>query len=418
MDFSTTLILVVISICLEAFFSGCEIALISVNRIQVQQKANDGNAAAIAVVNMLKTPERIFATTSVGTNLAVVTSTTLFTAYMVTHFPHKGDLYASLIIAPLILFGGEIIPKIIFQNRPNAFLYVLIYPLSFFCKIFSPINTFFSKISNFILHGFIDVGQIQGNTLSREMIRQIIRLDAKTSDLDVTERKMIHKIFNFGEITVEQCMVPHIQIYAIKDTATLEEAHQIAVESEYSRLPVFHDRMYNLIGILNTFDLLNPPSDNTLITDLIRPAYYVPPNKKIDDLLKELQQRGLHMAIVVDEYGGCIGIITIEDLLEEIVGEIEDEYDTPEKGYERYADKGFLVEADMEINTINEVMSLNLPKGDYETLAGLIINKLEKIPSPGEQVTVNGYRLTVKDASKRQINSVIVREITPQKLLT
>lgn len=417
MDFSTTLILVIVSICLEAFFSGCEIALISVNRIQVQQKANEGNMAAIAVVNMLKTPERIFATTSVGTNLAVVTSTTLFTAYMVTRFSHNGDFYASLIIAPLILFGGEILPKIIFQNRPNAFLYVLIYPLSFFSRIFSPINAFFSKISNFILHGFIDIGQVPGNTLSREMIRQIIRLDAKTSDLDVTERKMIHKIFNFGEITVEQCMVPHIQIYAIKDTATLEEAQQVAVESEYSRLPVFHDRMYNLIGILNTFDLLNPPSGNTLITDLIRPAYYVPPNKKIDDLLKELQQRGLHMAIVVDEYGGCIGIITIEDLLEEIVGEIEDEYDTPEKGYEKYADKGYLIEADMEINTINEVMNLNLPKGDYETLAGLIINKLEKIPSPGEQVTVNGYRLTVKDASKRQINSVIVCEITPQKLL-
>lgn len=413
MDFNTTLILVLISIGLEAFFSGCEIALISVNRIKVQQKASEGNAAALALIDMLKMPERVFATTSVGTNLAVVTSTTIFTAYMVRHLPDTGDLYATLIIGPLILLGGEIIPKIIFQNRPNTFLYVLVYPLNFFCKIFSPINAFFSKTSNFLLKWFVDLSSIQEKTLSREMIRQIIRLDAKTSDLDVTERKMIHKIFNFGEITVEQCMVPHIQIYAIKDTATLEEAHQIANESEYSRLPVFHDRMYNLIGILNTFDLLNVPCDNTSIADLIRPAYYVPPNKKIDDLLKELQQRGLHMAIVVDEYGGCIGIVTIEDLLEEIVGEIEDEYDKPEKGYEAYADKGYLVEADMEIDTINEVMSLNLPNGDYETLAGLIIDKLEKIPAPGEQVVVNGYRLTVKDANKRKINSVIVREISP-----
>ena len=413
MDFSATLILVLICICLEAFFSGCEIALISVNRIKVQQKASEGDTAALAVIDILKNPEKFFATTSVGTNLAVITSTTIFTAYMVAKFPDKGDLYATLIIAPIVLFGGEILPKIIFQNRPNSFLYVLVYPLNFFCKIFAPINSFFSKISNLLLRRFIDLGPIKEKTISRDMIRQIIRLDAKTTDLDATERKMIHKIFNFGEITVEKCMVPHIQIYAIKDTATLEEAHQIANESEYSRLPVFHDRMYNLIGVLNTFDLLNMPSNNTSISDLIRPAYYVPPNKKIDDLLKELQQRGLHMAIVVDEHGGCIGIVTIEDLLEEIVGEIEDEYDEPEKGYEAYADNGYLIEADMEIGAINEVMSLNLPKGDYETLAGLIINRLEKIPAPGDQVVLSGYRLTVKDSNKRKINSVIVRKISP-----
>lgn len=414
MTFGTTLTLVLASVALEAFFSGCEIALISVNRIKIQQKASEGNAAALAVINLLKSPERIFATTSVGTNLAVVISTTIFTAYMVMHFPDRGELLAGIIIAPLILFGGEIIPKIIFQNRPNDILYILVYPLNFFCNIFSPINSFFSKISNFLLKGFIDLGKIQEKTLSREMIRQIIRLDAKTADLDLSERKMIHRIFNFAEIVVEQCMVPLVQIYAIKDTTTLEEARQIATDCGYSRLPVFHDRMYNLIGILNTFDLLNVPGDNAPITDLIRPAYYVPPNKKIDELLKELQQRGLHMAIVVDEYGGCIGIVTIEDLLEKIVGEIEDEFDKPEKNYDRYAD-GYLIEAEMEIDLINEAMNLNLPKGDYETLAGLLINKLEKIPAPGEQIVVNGYRLTVKDASKRQIHSVIVREISPKR---
>jgi CBS domain containing-hemolysin-like protein len=191
----------------------------------------------------------------------------------------------------------------------------------------------------------------------------------------------------------------------------MEEAHDIANNSGYSRLPVFHERMHNLIGILNTFDLIDKPVDNSPITDLIRPAYYVPPNKKIDDLLKELQRGGLHMAIVVDEYGGCIGIITIEDLLEEIVGEIEDEYDKPEKLFESYADGGYLIDGDMEIEVINETLNLGLPKGDYETLGGLIIDKLEKIPSVGTQVTVNDYRLTVKDASKRQIQSVIVLKV-------
>ncbi|MBI4389429.1 MAG: HlyC/CorC family transporter [Nitrospinae bacterium] len=412
MDLGTTLIVVCISVALEAFFSGSEIALISVNRIKIQHKAGEGNVSARAVLDLLKTPERIFATTSLGTNLAVVTSTSFFAAYMVTHFAENGDLYATLILAPLILFGGEIVPKLVFQTHADALIHILVWPLKFFNKIFSPVNFLFTRISGVLLKGILAPEQIKAKTFSREMIRQIIRIDSKTSELDIAEKKMIHKIFNFGEITVEQCMVPLIQIYAIKDTATLEEAHQIAVDSGYSRLPVFHERMFNLIGILNTFDLLNLPRDNSPIDELIRPAYYVPPNKKIDDLLKELQQRGLHMAIVVDEYGGCIGIITIEDLLEEIVGEIEDEYDRPEKRYESYADKGYLVEADMEIGAINEAMNLNLPKGAYETLAGLIIDRLGKIPSPGEQVVVNGYRLTVRDTTKRKINTVIVREIS------
>jgi len=169
--------------------------------------------------------------------------------------------------------------------------------------------------------------------------------------------------------------------------------------------------MFNLIGVLNTFDLLGMACDDSPITHLIRPAYYVPPNKKIDDLLKEVQQRGLHMAIVVDEYGGCIGIVTIEDLLEEIVGEIEDEYDKPEKRHEAYADGGYLIDADMEIEVANETLNLDLPRGNYETLAGLVIDQLATIPAPGEQVEVGGYRLTVKETGKRKINSVILRKL-------
>ena len=194
----------------------------------------------------------------------------------------------------------------------------------------------------------------------------------------------------------------------------MREANQIANETGFSRLPVFHDRMFNLIGILNTFDLLTVPQDDSPITDLIRPAHYVPPNKKLDDLLKELQQRGLHIAIVVDEYGGCIGIITIEDILEEIVGEIEDEYDEPLKKYEVYDKGGYLIDGDKEIGAVNEELELDLPEGDYETLAGLMIGNLEKIPAAGDQITINGFRLTVKEASKRKINSIILRKVASE----
>jgi CBS domain containing-hemolysin-like protein len=241
-----------------------------------------------------------------------------------------------------------------------------------------------------------------------------VTLDAQTVDLGATERNLIHNIVNFGEIPVEQCMVPLVQMTAIRDDINMEELHQIANDSGFSRLPVYHEKMHNLIGIVNTFDLLNQPVDDSSIADLIRPAYYVPPNKKIDDLLKDLQQRGLHIACVVDEYGGCTGIVTIEDLLEQIVGEIEDEYDKPDKQYEDYADGGYLIDADMEIGAINENLNLKLPSGDYETLAGLAIAHLEKIPQPGEQVVINDYRLTIKESNKRKILSIILRKLPPE----
>ncbi len=409
MELPSLLILVSVFIALEAFFSGSEIALISSNWIKIQNLANKGDKASESVTELLRSPDRLFTTTSLGTNLAVVSSASLVTAFMVDRFGNKGDLWATLILSPIILVLGEIIPKVACQNAADAFILTFIRPLKFFYRLFSPIVWFFTFFSNILFKKIMKLPEGPALAANREQIQKIVEPDSPT-DLDLTEKKLIHRIFNFGEITVEQCMVPLVQIHAIQDSATLEEAHLIANETEFSRLPVFHHRMFNLIGILNTFDLLNEPKDKTPIssTTLIRPAYYVPPNKKIDDLLRELQHRGLHMAIVVDEFGGCIGIVTMEDLLEEIVGEIEDEFDEQDLEYENYAGGGFLIGAEAPIDAINEKLSLELPEGDFETLGGLMIDRLEKIPGPGDQVIESDYRMTVKESGKRKIQSIIV----------
>lgn len=415
MELSTTLTLIGMLILMEAFYSGSEIGMIAINRIKIKQKADEGNSSAIIVLNLLKTPEKLFATTSLGTNLAVVSSTAIFTAYMVTHMGEQGELWAMLILSPVILFAGEIVPKMILQNRADTIMPILIRPLNLSLKLLSPVINFFTCISGFITQKLIRLPQENGTSFSRDQILQVLSLDSQTIELDATERTMIHKIFNFGEITAEQCMVPLVQLTAMQDDSTLEEAHQLAVESGYSRFPIFHERMHNIIGVLNTFDLLNQPTDDSSISHLVRPAHYVPPNKKIDDLLKELQHSGLHMAVVVDEYGGCTGLITVEDLLEEIVGEIEDEYDKPELQFKPYSGGGYLIDGEMEIDAINETLQLNLPTGDYETLAGLILNRLETIPQPGEQIVVNDIRLTVKETSRRKVQSVIAMKITQKK---
>ena len=415
MELSTTLILISVFLLMEAFFSGSEIGMIAINRIKMKQKADEGNVSAKIVLNLLDTPEKLFATTSFGTNLAVVSSTSIFTAYMVTHMGKQGEIWAMIILSPIILFGGEIVPKMILQNRADSVMPILVKPLNLSLGLLSPIISFFTSISGYITHKIIRLPHTNGKSFSRDQILQVLSLDSQTMELDATERTMIHKVFNFGEITVEQCMVPLVQLIAIKDDSTLEEAHQLAVDTGYSRFPVFHERMHNIKGILNTFDLLNQPIDNSSISHLVRPAHYIPPQKKIDDLLNELQKRGLHMGVVVDEYGGCIGLSTVEDLLEEIVGEIEDEYDKPEQQFKPYSGGGYLIDGEMEIDAINETIKLNLPTGNYETLAGLILSRLETIPQSGEQLIVNSVRLTVKETSRRKIQSIIALKILEEE---
>ena len=414
MDLSTTLSLIGIFLLMEAFFSGSEIGMIAINRIKMKQQADKGNRSAEIILNLLNSPEKLFATTSLGTNLAVVSSTSIFTAYMVTHMGKQGEILAMVILAPIILFGGEIVPKMILQNRADMVMPIFIRPLNMSLTILSPVINFFTIISNFITNKLIRLPQEEKKSFSRDQILQVLSLDSQTIELDATERTMIHKVFNFGDITVEQCMVPLVQLTAIRDDSTLAEAHQLAIDTGFSRFPIFHERMHNIIGVLNTFDLLNQSIDDSPLTHLIRPAHYIPPNKKIDDLLKELQKRGLHMGVVVDEYGGCIGLTTVEDLLEEIVGEIEDEYDKPEQKFEPYPGGGYIIDGEMEIDAINETIKLNLPTGDYETLAGLVLNHLETIPQPGEQITVEDVRLTVKETSRRKIQSIIAIKIIPE----
>ena len=411
LDPTTTIFWVLLAIAMEAFFSGSEIGMVSVNRIKMQKLAEEGNSSAQAILKLLDNPEKLFTTTSLGTNLAMVTSTAISTAFMVNKFPEFGEWIAMLIVFPLVFFGGEIIPKVIFQNRADSLMPIMIHPLNLFHNCMGPIIKWLSHTSQHLTSRVPENVTEKTFTFSRDQLRKVLSLESQTVDLGTTEKKIIHNIFNFGELIAEQCMVPLVQMTAIKDTANMREAHEIANESGFSRLPVFHERMHNLIGILNAFDLLDQEMDNTPITGLIRPAHYIPPNKKIDDLLKELQQSGLHMAFVVDEYGGCIGLVTIEDLLEKIVGEIEDEYDKPEELYKPYAEGGFLIEGSTEISVLNETLGWNLPGGDFETIAGLVIDRLEKIPHPGDQVLAGLYRLTVKEASKRKIQSLIVRKL-------
>ena len=219
---------------------------------------------------------------------------------------------------------------------------------------------------------------------------------------------MINRLFDFSHTTVKEAMIPFIEVSAVEDKDTVKEAIAIISKKGYSRLPVYNERIDNIIGIVNSFDLLNTPNDQS-IKSLIRTILFVPESKPIDELMVEMQKKRNHLAIVVDEYGGTIGIITIEDILEEIVGEIKDEYDIDQRLYHRTGWNKYIINARMEIDQIHELLHLSLPGGDFETLGGFLLEKFGHIPKPGEILKYQDITFTIVSADERSIGEVRIK---------
>jgi putative hemolysin len=234
----------------------------------------------------------------------------------------------------------------------------------------------------------------------------VVKKSGPEMDLETTERQIIHRILHFSLRTVKDVMVPLVRVAAIPDTATVAQAQEEFRSTRFSRLPVYHRRIDNLVGLLHDFDLLGVEDSSQSIRPLVRPVHYVPEVKKIDRLLPEMQRQGIHLAVVVDEYGGTVGIVTIEDLLEEIVGEIDDEFDEAVSPYKKLGENHFLINARMEVEALNEALHLDLPPGDYDTLGGFIISQIGDLPRPGEQVRYQNLRFVVRLAEARAVKEV------------
>jgi putative hemolysin len=407
LDFLLTIIIVLLCLASEAFFSGSEIAIVSSDKIRLKNKSEEGLRSAKLVEKMLEKPEYLLATTLVGTNLSLVINTVVATSTMIYLFGAKGELYSLILMSLLVLNFGEILPKTIFQHYADKLSLRVIYPIRFMSYLFYPVIFILTRITNFIItftHGEISS---KNPFVTKEELEHIVRTGVKKgSDIKGEEKKMIKKIFSFSDTTVKETMVPLVDIVALRETSLVEDVVNIAEKFGYSRIPIYSEKIYNIIGIINVYDVLLLPKEEKKISNIIRPAYYVPESKRIDDLLKEFQREGLQLAVVVDEYGGTIGIVTLEDLLEEIVGEIHDEYDSEKILYERLADGSCLIDARMEIDAINERLGFNLPKGDYETLGGFVIDYLQRIPKIGRIIKYEDLSLKIEDASYRRVKSI------------
>lgn len=418
MDILLYIIIFFLCLSCEAFFSGSEIALIAANPKKIRKSPEVSSSRIKMTLKLLNNRERLLATTLCGTNLSVVTNSILITSLFISFFGERGEIYSILILSPILLIFGAIIPMTLFQQRATKIAPWVSYPVWSASYLFYPIVILMTKLTHIILFLAGTKKSKETPFVTREELRLILKISKKGSDLTTKEVTMIDRLFDFSHTLIKEAMIPLIEVVAVEDKATVKDAITTISKKGYSRLPVYHERIDNIIGIVNSFDLLDAPLSDQSIKPLIRNAPYVPESKPIDELLVEMQKKRNHLAIVVDEYGGTVGIITIEDILEEIVGEIKDEYDTDKKLYRKIRWNRYLINARMEIDQMRELLPLSLPDGDFETLGGFLLEKFGHIPKPGETLQHQNLTFTIVSSDERSIGEVKIKVAKPKKSLT
>ena len=404
MSLTVGILIVVLCIVSEGFFSGSEIALVSADKLKVRKLSDEGRAAGKLLAAFLKEPEPILTTTLIGTNVSTVTGTTVTALLLKEYWQLEGGLYTVALVTPLILLFGELVPKSVYQRYSSELAPIVIHPLTFLSKLFSPLVWVVRGAMKGLLRA---LGVDEGDTLSVSRDELRLLLDrSEHADVEEDEREMIHRIFDFPEVTVREAMKPLIEVSAIEESETLEAALAMFVDTGYSRLPVFHERIDDIVGVLRASDLLGVNDLTVPLKALMRPVPYVPESSKVDQLLPRLQRQPPGMAIVVDEYGGAEGLVTVEDILEEIVGEIEDEHDELSIDIRKRGEREFLVSARTEVDHLNEELDVRIPEGDYETLAGFLLERLGHIPVAGESTQTDKALFTVVTATSRAIDEV------------
>ena len=409
MDVLITLLIMVLCLLVEGFFSGSEIGVVSADQMKLRHQAANGSRGAQLALSMLKKPEWLLSTTLVGTNIAVVTNTTLMTALMIELFGEQASWLAIVIVAPLIWIFGEIVPKSVFQQRADTITPIVIFPLKIASYVFWPILIVFSLLTRMLTRLFGGMGQ-SPFTL-REQIITMLEMPAEKGDIDASESDMIRRLFSFSETTIEEAMVPLIDVVAIDKGLNRGEALDLAARHHHVRLPVYEERVDRVVGMLHVLDLLGLNADQPIASD-IRPVRFVPESMSNRELLLEFRREGDVVAVVVDEFGGATGLITIEDIMEEVVEDIEDEYDTREKPTQwirKLSDREYLVSARIEIDALQEKLGVQLPEGDYLTLAGFLLGKTRSIPSAGALIEAGELTFIVERATPQAIQEVRIR---------
>ncbi len=394
--------------CLMAaiFFSMAEMAFIAANRLRLRHLAEEGDAVAAGYLESFRRPERPLSTAMIGVTVAHIIAASAATWALLPRLGHTAPLIVTAVLTPAMLVLGEIMPKAIAREWATTLILRLYRPLVLAGIVLAPFVGVAQAIVSWTLRA---VGARQPDVrqfVSREELKALLQMEPGEANVTSQEAEMIDKIFDLGTTGVREVMVPLVEVAMLPVSASPADAVALIDQRGFSRIPIFNGRETNIVGIVAAMDLLVRGSEVHRLDELAREPYYVPETKPIDDLLREMQRSRIYMAVVVDEYGGSTGIVTLEDIVEEIVGEIEDEHDRTPASVERLPDGSYWVTARTNIDELNEALDWNLPKADFETVAGLVLATLHRIPRTGEEFQVPGYTITVLEADSRRVSAV------------
>ncbi|MBA7633108.1 hypothetical protein ES703_40669 [subsurface metagenome] len=410
-----TLYLVFLFVCLllSAFFSSSETAFIALQRIRVEHMVNTKVSGADRVAKMLQRPERLLSTILLGNNFVNTAAAALATALAISIWgAEQGILIATIGVTIILLIFCETTPKTIATQHAERLSLIYARPIEVISWLFTPLVVVLSWIAS----GFSKLlggAPVPRSLASEEEIRTMITVGHKEGTVEETEAEMLHKVFEFGDRPVREVMVPRPEVVCIEQGSKLADFLTLYAESPLSRFPVYQENMDNVVGILSVKDVLMAQakgtiSDQSVIDDLVRPAYFTPETKRINELFAEMRDKNYRMCVVVDEFGGTAGIASLSRLVEEIVGPVGDELAAVEKEYEVINEYTFQIDGSMRIEQANEEMELELPEGDYETVAGFILDLLGRIPKRGEQLKYKDLKLVITKMRGVKIEEILL----------
>jgi putative hemolysin len=390
---------------LSMFFSGMETGLISVDRLKLEQDAKEDRTKK-KILSFIEEPNRYLGVTLIGNNISIVVVSTIFTIYFAGLLPMSRTL-STLLLAGLMLIFAEIIPKSISRDHADVLVSRSFPLLIFFYYILKPFILLLNLLYAFFAKYFGLERENRYSFLTREDLAIILSESSVGEGLQQPQRDMLEEVLDFNDLVAKNVMTPRTDIIAISNDTPVNKIIEIAQQEGYTRYPVYEQEIDNIIGILIIYDLIKQNAANELkAADFVREAYFVPETIDLNSLLKEMQTQRKSMAVVVDSFGGTAGIVTTEDILEELVGEIEDEYDnegSEQVDIEKIDDHNFIVKGYVEIDDLNDEYEAELPEGDYETLAGLIIDHLRRIPGKGTKVNIGKWQMEVLEATATKI---------------
>ena len=402
------LIALIILVLLSAFFSSAETSLTTVNRVRLKTLAEEGNRRAKTALEVLDKYGKMLSAILIGNNIVNLSASALATTLAIhIHFTVG---IATAILTVVILIFGEIVPKnmAMINSEKMALLYASM--ISGLMKLLTPLIFVIDSLAKGIMKLF-RVDADKKTAMTENELRTYVEVGHEDGVIESEEREMIYNVFDFGDAVAKDVMIPRIDMVTVDKEATYEEVMEVFKDCMYTRIPVFEEDKDNIIGLINIKDfILVEDKAKFKINDILRQAYYTYEFKKTADLLVEMRQKCFNVAFVLNEYGGTAGMITLEDLLEEIVGEIRDEYDSDEEQLiQKMQDRTYLVEGSMKLSDINDELGTDLQSEDYDSIGGLIIEHLDRVPEDGAQiVTDQGIRLQVQGVSQNRILKVIM----------